>query len=1322
MNNNTLTKGRDEASMYDVTTYTDKELLNILDLDAPTDRELEAKIIFLINKYRNIQNTSGDQLADFFEEIYKRFFISDETEIDEEEEEEEEGFTNIREGISNQDVLKLTTTPADKVSNVSNTTEPNSVINVKPLNKANADEIGYTKSLEYTNGKLNPLLKQTVKRIISIDSQYRDNKASLSTEFTFNLSDPLKDVVSLKLYSVQIPYTWYTINNNFGSNFFVLKGNVPGINNGNHDYQIEIAAGNYSPQELTNTINTSIETSKTIYTDVSFGNTALSYNSNTSLITTNIDLYKQYNETSYYVQFPETWDGSENLTTRLSTIPGFLGFKEGTYTLFQIESQYTLPLSTNTANEQVRFTINSSNNYISVYKYIGDSYDTTLLGKNIDLSWNVYISADNGEPLEGSYTRSQITAALNTSITKNEYIYTNGQNNSYSSGIERVDVTDLNYSYFILKIKPNRYTTRNLSYSKIQVKFPVETGNNRIWTGDGSCFQFHPNSSNVMEMNDLISEVSPLQQSDNQYRIQSSPYINLVCNKTGYDVSSNNYKINVSNSTTPYNLTTYIAAINNGFKTVDNSNNFTQDNTYVQINNQNTFTTQVDLTKYITTSSYKIDLSSSFLHTDLSFASSYNLNENGGVYITEFTFKENYTIPTGGKLAVFSAGVDGKNINSSLKYEVVHPPNTNATNSTTPYLTGLNRTLQDVINQQFTSFIDVDGVNILTGTNLLLEVQPNNKVKATLTISITKQLTESDYSIQFLEGTSDTLNRSQFTMDLCGGVISPGYYVTYNNGTYSLSEELLPTGIGGISGILDLSSIDVYDLSVNNTFTHYINTDTSYNLDTIYNIDASYIAFFKVNNNAVGTSSIEYGKSVTHGSTKPHGYLIPSPTIRTYTNLNTLIDAMNSQFRLFPDLSGTIITRTDVPDSLTRTCTLTVGISQNYNQDTWFKSLNVSRNMIDSSYNLLTNAELSYSKTNDNGSVALGIQGTTALIQNVFACTEQNNSFELIAYEEGVSSISNNITFRLPLKNPDQSTITYTRARLITEINNLFEQTVASGSRVSIINDEIGTEYTQFRITVNKEYTSKDYNIVYYDPYSFVKCFSGVSSVRNVTWDTTLGWILGYRESTIYDLSESLVTGSSRTSNIIADTGISTNLFNYFLITLDDYNQNHLNDGLVTITTKDTDISLPSYANRTKIKCDPVTGEKTYNTTTRTDYSKLTRNQIYAITQIANSANQSSIYEDGELSSKNYGSGPFAKDVFGIIPLKLSGLQNGSSFVEFGGTLQNQERVYFGPVNIHRMSVKLVSDRGNVVDLNGANWSFSLICEQLYRPQQTGSK
>ena len=65
---------RKKQDMYDVTSYSDRELLDILDLSSPSDRELEAKILFLINKYTNIQNESGDQLASFFFGDIQSFF------------------------------------------------------------------------------------------------------------------------------------------------------------------------------------------------------------------------------------------------------------------------------------------------------------------------------------------------------------------------------------------------------------------------------------------------------------------------------------------------------------------------------------------------------------------------------------------------------------------------------------------------------------------------------------------------------------------------------------------------------------------------------------------------------------------------------------------------------------------------------------------------------------------------------------------------------------------------------------------------------------------------------------------------------------------------------------------------------------------------------------------------------------------------------------------------------------------------------------------------------------------------------------------------
>lgn len=42
-------------------------------------------------------------------------------------------------------------------------------------------------------------------------------------------------------------------------------------------------------------------------------------------------------------------------------------------------------------------------------------------------------------------------------------------------------------------------------------------------------------------------------------------------------------------------------------------------------------------------------------------------------------------------------------------------------------------------------------------------------------------------------------------------------------------------------------------------------------------------------------------------------------------------------------------------------------------------------------------------------------------------------------------------------------------------------------------------------------------------------------------------------------------------------------------------------------------------------------------------------------------------------------------------------------------------RRYFGPVNIERMKISLHDLNGNIVNLQGADWSFTLTIEQLHK-------
>ena len=338
----------------------------------------------------------------------------------------------------------------------------------------------------------------------------------------------------------------------------------------------------------------------------------------------------------------------------------------------------------------------------------------------------------------------------------------------------------------------------------------------------------------------------------------------------------------------------------------------------------------------------------------------------------------------------------------------------------------------------------------------------------------------------------------------------------------------------------------------------------------------------------------------------------------------------------------------------------------------------------------------------------------TAIGKDVLAATNyltivknKNDSIKIIAEENGVVSQGgeNNIELQLPAGS-------YTRSSLLIAINNAISTANTNSSATKVtggfeIISKNSLSYLNINLTILRNYTPRDFKIVFYDEVSFAQCSAGASSVKNTTWDSTLGWVLGFREYTIYDLSAIGIKTTSNNIEILGDTGVSTQLYNYFLLCIDDYNQNHLNDGLVTITDRDTSIPLPSYANKSEFQCDPVTGETVYNAS-----SGLTGKQVYSAMEIYNSKNATSSIGTS-VSTKSYGAGPFVKDVFGIIPLKVSNLVSGSAYTEFGGTLQNQERNYFGPVNLRRMTVQLRTDRGDLVDLNNANWSFSLIAEQL---------
>lgn len=226
------------------------------------------------------------------------------------------------------------------------------------------------------------------------------------------------------------------------------------------------------------------------------------------------------------------------------------------------------------------------------------------------------------------------------------------------------------------------------------------------------------------------------------------------------------------------------------------------------------------------------------------------------------------------------------------------------------------------------------------------------------------------------------------------------------------------------------------------------------------------------------------------------------------------------------------------------------------------------------------------------------------------------------------------------------------------------------------------------------------------------------------SFNQTLGWCLGFRNVEYFTVTT--ITG-------LANVDIQGP--RYLVLCIDDYNQNHINNGLVSITQSSRYIKPPSYLppcaailrkdmNQVSTVEAALLTEKTggnimevsdklgtsfvktpYFGITPDGAQYLTQSQMYTVNEILKNNNTNiNLYESVA---------PTMPDVFAILPIKPGSF--GSTYVEFGGTMQDNKRVYFGPVNIERLKVKLYTDRGALVNLNGLNWSITIIAELLYQ-------
>jgi len=285
----------------------------------------------------------------------------------------------------------------------------------------------------------------------------------------------------------------------------------------------------------------------------------------------------------------------------------------------------------------------------------------------------------------------------------------------------------------------------------------------------------------------------------------------------------------------------------------------------------------------------------------------------------------------------------------------------------------------------------------------------------------------------------------------------------------------------------------------------------------------------------------------------------------------------------------------------------------------------------------------------------------------------------------------------------------------------------------------------------------------------FNSCLDNSCGTSQMRLNQNLGWSLGYRTNDENTLAIKINNDSSAPppppSNQLPPPNSGyfpsyyaaykyyniaqspANLYGptYFLLVVDDYNNNRVNNSLVTLTNVSNKLDLPSYyssayknADNTfaTIGCPNVLNQEGLGISapdsalpymTKSSPRQLTQSQLYTANEI--------LYNRTTYSNKAFG--PSSADVLALIPLagistlrtkisytydpsgnpipSLLNSQTSQPFITLATGLEANERTYFGPVDIDRLRVRLLDDKGNLVNLNDVDWSFSLSVNQLYQ-------
>jgi len=328
-------------------------------------------------------------------------------------------------------------------------------------------------------GSLNPVEKKTVTKIINVDSLFRENYESTSaSNFIWNLAEPVKNVVAMKVVALELPTVWYSISSKLKNNYMTVhlynvkdtststtyhqETQVITVPDGNYMAPTFVTAMNNYLQNLPDTINGKFNGLKFLCFDVDAITTrttirAIHWNETGN---SPYDTASTYYSPTFYFEVDFNASDTSDDNSFKKTLGWFLGFRKSAY-LIDKTNVYIDTITDSTGGVTYYYFLQSESSYGStIQNYI-----------YIDLNdFNRNESTDTfTAPTENGYIGNNVIARISISTLFNSTLFDNASDRVYKQrdyfGPVRIskmqikllnkfgDLIDLNYNDFSMALE-----------------------------------------------------------------------------------------------------------------------------------------------------------------------------------------------------------------------------------------------------------------------------------------------------------------------------------------------------------------------------------------------------------------------------------------------------------------------------------------------------------------------------------------------------------------------------------------------------------------------------------------------------------------------------------------------------------------------------------------------------------------------------------------------------------------------------------------------------------------------------------------------------